>query len=55
MARNTKSVSSNSKSRPITEGLTNRGGVNTNPSAALSRPAQPQPYKATGSKISGKE
>jgi len=29
---------------PIAEGVTNRGGINTNPSAALSRPAPPQPY-----------
>jgi len=33
-----------STSRPITEGVTNRGGINTDPSAALSRPAPPQPY-----------
>lgn len=33
----------------ISGGITDKGGVNTNPSAALSRPAPPQPYKPQSS------
>jgi hypothetical protein len=53
-----KNVNIDFKNQPITEGAEKRGGLNTNPSAALSRPAPPQPYKpnsnsSTGSKSSG--
>ena len=49
MSNSPKPAAGSSTSRPITEGITNKGGVNTNPSAALSRPAPPQPYKPQAS------
>lgn len=39
--------------RPLKEGGTERGGVNPNPSASLSRPAPPQPYKPALTGYSG--
>lgn len=45
MSYDQKPNTGNGQVRPISEGVTNRGGVNTNPSASLSRPAPPQPYK----------
>lgn len=45
MAREPKNSILNSKSRPISESRIERGGINHNPSALLSRPAPPQPYK----------
>lgn len=58
MARSSKIILSNGKSRPITESRVERGGINKNPSAMLTRPAPPQPYKPApssgpGSKVKG--
>jgi hypothetical protein len=53
MAREPKPIQSNGKSRPFSEGMVNRGGINTNPSSFLSRPAPPQPYKPASSGNTG--
>lgn len=54
MTRDPKSVQSNGKSRPISEGVVNRGGINKNPASSfVSRPAPPQPYKPASSGDAG--
>jgi len=40
--------------RPISGSFEQRGGINTNPSAMLSRPPPPQPYGPAPSKNGGK-
>lgn len=45
MARDPKPAQADGERRPISEGIVNRGGINDNPSALLSRPAPPQPYR----------
>lgn len=47
MADSPKVIKVFGKSRPLPESRVERGGINKNPSAALSRPAPPQPYKPT--------
>ena len=53
MSRNPKTQPSNSNSRPIAESRIERGGINQNPSASLSRPAPPQPYKPSSPERTG--
>ena len=48
MTREPTQQTANGKSRPISESRVERGGLNYNPSASLSRPAPPQPYKPSG-------
>lgn len=49
MARSSKVIRVLGKSRPLPESRVERGGINKNPSAALTRPAPPQPYKPASS------
>lgn len=53
MPHDPKPTHSNGNARPFSEGAVNRGGINTNPSSLLSRPAPPQPYKPASSGSAG--
>ncbi len=53
MARKPMTSTTNDENRPIREGISNRGGINQNPSSMLTRPAPPQPYKPSSSTDSG--
>jgi hypothetical protein len=45
MSRDRKPTRPDNNSRPFAEAPVNNGGINTNPSSLLSRPAPPQPYR----------
>lgn len=58
MARDPKSTYTKGVSqptRPISEGVENRGGININPTTSLSRPPPPQPYKPSSTVSNKKE